>query len=131
MCSPSDLTREPVWRGVAQRLGQLHATIPVTASLSAPALESDEEEELFPMSSPSEKQTKASINSITPGKVTPNVWTVMHKWIFALSTKTDAEIKRKEVLKKELNRLVEELGDNRGLGKNGVSAASSVTSAGI
>jgi hypothetical protein len=62
----------------------------------------------------------AAINAITPGKSTPNLWTVMQKWIFALPITNEAEKKRKDVLQKELERTVSELGDTPGLGKDGV-----------
>lgn len=60
------------------------------------------------------------INAITPSKPTPNVWTVMQKWVFALPRTNDAETKRKEVLQNELERTVADLGDKPGLGDNGV-----------
>lgn len=66
----------------------------------------------------------AEINAITPDKPTPNIWTVMHKWIFALPTRTEAEKKRQAVLHQELIRTVEELGNAPGLGKDGVSEPS-------
>ena len=44
----------------------------------------------------------------------------MQKWVFALPTSNEAEIKRKDVLQKELERTVSELGDTPGLGGNGV-----------
>lgn len=44
----------------------------------------------------------------------------MQKWVFALPTTTEAEMKRKDVLQKELERTVSELSDTSGLGENGV-----------
>ncbi len=44
----------------------------------------------------------------------------MQKWIFALPITNEAEKKRKDVLQKELERTVSELGDTPGLGKDGV-----------
>ena len=60
------------------------------------------------------------INAITPSKPIPNVWTIMQKWVFALPTTSEKEIKRKDILQKELERTVSELGDLPGLGENGV-----------
>ena len=60
------------------------------------------------------------INAITPSKPTPNVWTVMQKWVFALPTTNEIEVKRKKVLQRELERTVADLGDKLGLGGNGV-----------
>jgi hypothetical protein len=69
---------------------------------------------------PTSLPSLAKINAITPGKPTPNVWTIMQKWVFALPTTSEAEIQRKEVLQQELERTVSELGDTPGLGGNGV-----------
>ena len=44
----------------------------------------------------------------------------MQKWVYALPTKNEIEIKRKSVLQEELERTVAELGDKPGLGGNGV-----------
>ena len=46
----------------------------------------------------------------------------MQKWIFALpiTNEAEAEAKRKEVLQKQLERSVSELGETRSLGKDGV-----------
>ena len=60
------------------------------------------------------------INAITPSKPTPNVWTVMQKWVFALPTTTEIEVKRKKTLQNELERTVADLGAKPGLGGNGV-----------
>ncbi|KAK4695255.1 ethanolamine kinase, partial [Lecanoromycetidae sp. Uapishka_2] len=61
-----------------------------------------------------------TINAITPGKPTPNVWTIMQKWAFALPTDNKAQVIRKDVLQKELERTVSDLGDLPGLGGNGL-----------
>lgn len=61
-----------------------------------------------------------SINAITPSKPTPNIWTVMQKWIFALPVTNETEINRKDVLQKELKRTAAELVNTPGLGGNGV-----------
>lgn len=65
--------------------------------------------------------TLAEINAIAPDKLAPNVWTVMQKWIFALPAGSDAQRKRKAILQVELERIVKELGDTPGLGKDGVN----------
>lgn len=126
VCSPEDLRREEVWRGIARRLGEWHARLPVVADnedITTPTEELDLGEPLSlstTMPSFSKGAIKA-INAITPGMGTPNVWTVMQKWIFALPITTDAERTRKDVLQKELERTVAELGGTPSLGKDGVS----------
>ncbi|MCJ1270634.1 hypothetical protein MMC22_010531 [Lobaria immixta] len=110
VCTPEDLTREDVWRGIARRLGQWHARLPIV-------FESGEPNSL---SACKPTLSKAAINGITPGRGTPNLWTVMQKWILALPATTDAEMTRRNVLQKELQRTVAELGNTPGLGKDGL-----------
>jgi ethanolamine kinase len=122
-CTSADLTREPVWRGVARRLGEWHAVVPV-ASVPRAAVEERGGDKNVSLSK--ERAVKmpsaAAMNAITPGKVTPNTWTVMQRWIFALPTTTPAEAARKQVLQTELERTVRELGHTPGLGEDGVQA---------
>lgn len=54
--------------------------------------------------------------NLTPGKPIPNVWTVMQKWILALPTSTTAQKHRRDLLQKELEWLVNLLGDTPGVG---------------
>ena len=110
---------EPVWRGVAHRLGEWHATLPIV-SAERTAVVQDAVEVPLTTTIPKSLPSLEKINAITPGKPTPNVWTIMQKWVFALPTSNESEIKRKDVLQKELERTVSELGDTPGLGGNGV-----------
>lgn len=110
VCTPDDLRREEVWRGVARQLGEWHARLPVV-------FESGDHRAL---SASKLNLSKAAIKGITPGKGTPNLWTVMQKWILALPAATDAEMMRKNVLQKELERTVAELGNTPSLGEDGV-----------
>jgi ethanolamine kinase len=71
-------------------------------------------------SSAQDAKTVATVNAITRGKATPNIWTVMQKWILALPSSTEAEVARNTTLQKELERTVKDLGDRPGLGKDGV-----------
>lgn len=123
VCSPEDLRRESVWRGVARRLGEWHALLPIVSedgtATTATDVGSDTESSLS-LAPAKATPSLATINAITPGKSTPNLWTVMQKWIFALPATNEAEIKRKAILQKELERTVSELGDTLGLGKDGV-----------
>ena len=125
VCTPADLTKESVWRATANRLGQWHAVLPIhftaPAPLSVPRTHSDDISiTLSPLKSlpPVEK-----INAITPGKVTPNVWTIMQKWIFALPGNTERERVRNSTLQKELERTVAEFADLPGPGEDGLVLA--------
>lgn len=121
VCDSEDLTNERVWRGVARRLAEWHAILPIVST--APATSEDETSSLL---MPFEKQPSRSrptvqdINSITPSKSAPNVWTVIQKWIFALPTSNEHEKRRKESLQQELERTVADLGDMPSLGQDGV-----------
>ena len=83
-------------------------------------METDGDDMAFTLSPSRTKPLLADINAITPNMSTPNLWTVIQKWIFALPVSTEAEKTRQGVLQKELERTVNELGDTRGLGKDGV-----------
>ncbi|KAL9597264.1 MAG: hypothetical protein Q9219_005245 [cf. Caloplaca sp. 3 TL-2023] len=121
VCDSNDLTEERIWRGVAHRIAQWHALLPIT-STSVPTAEDEldhspapfEEKLLHP------RPSAEVINRITPSKAAPNVWTVIQKWIFALPTTNEAETKRKNELQKELERTVVEIGDIPSLGKDGL-----------
>jgi len=119
VCQPQDLREEPVWRGVARRIGQWHAVLPVVSENGTTAM-ADEGEYHLSRTTCKPLPSLAEINVITPDKPTPNIWTVMHKWIFALPMRTEAEKKRQAVLHQELIRTVAELGNAPGLGKDGV-----------
>ncbi|KAF2182236.1 kinase-like protein [Zopfia rhizophila CBS 207.26] len=108
VCSPADLRRPEIWRGVAQRLGEWHATLP-TSGISSTS----------PAPQPNANNKRASLEAmaaLTPGKPIPNVWAVMQKWILALPTSTSAERSRKDQLQRELEWLVKLLGETPGIG---------------
>ncbi len=123
VCSPEDLTRECVWRGVARRLAEWHAVVPVD-QIQGNALPASEDEIQSPLSRETHNAKRSAsteeINAITPGKAAPNLWTILQKWIFALPTGLEAEKARQQTLQKELERTVRELGDSRSLGSDGV-----------
>ncbi|KAL8839425.1 MAG: hypothetical protein Q9170_001765 [Blastenia crenularia] len=121
VCESDDLTKERIWRGVARRLAEWHAVIPI---IPAPATTVEDETNHFPTlfyEQPSHPKPSAeAINSITPSKAAPNVWTVIQKWIFALPTSSETEKQRKGILQAELERTVADLGDIPSLGKDGL-----------
>ncbi|MCJ1281639.1 hypothetical protein MMC26_000960 [Xylographa opegraphella] len=120
VCQSQDLTKEPIWRGVARRLGKWHAVLPVRSTESTTSLGSEPMDFDYLGSVGSSKISLDSINAITPNKPTPNIWTVIQKWIFALPVRTEVEVERKSRLQQELERTVVELGSNPGLGKDGI-----------
>lgn len=125
--SPADLRREDIWRAVARRLAEWHATVPcLPASREPLSTEIDGSEQFgMPAPTPSKKDPalQSAIDNVAPGKPAPNVWTVMQKWIYALPTASEAQKTRQAQLQKELTRLVLEFSNRPGLGKNSVSAS--------
>lgn len=120
VCEPHDLTQQRIWRGVARRLAEWHARLPVLpASESTVTNGLDTPPEPFAEAMSQQRPSTEVINSITPRMMTPNVWTVMQKWIFALPTASEAERQRKETLQKELERTVAGLGEKCVMGKDG------------
>ncbi|KAI0025345.1 protein kinase-like protein [Xylariomycetidae sp. FL0641] len=121
-CQPHDMRVRPVYLAVARRLAQWHARVPCLHETTSPAKHngtsscSHENREADGLGA----QTAASIDLVAPGKPSPNVWTVMQKWILALPTKTEAQRSRQATLQKELTRLIQELSQRPGLGKDGL-----------
>lgn len=110
---PEQLREPAIYRAVARRLAQWHATVPC---LHSP--------ESMTNGAPTEAvngHRKAGTDTVAPNKPPPNVWTVMQKWLCALPHGTDAERTRQRDLQSEFTWLVQELSQRPGLGKNGVS----------
>jgi ethanolamine kinase len=121
-CTPEDLRKEPVWRGVARRLGQWHAVLPVQVpSTMTPQLEESTttNADLSISKSPL-TPTLEDVNAITPNQLTPNIWTVCQRWIFALPTSTPEQTQRKQTLQAELKRCVEDFSNVTGIGQDGL-----------
>jgi len=123
--SPADLRRQDIWRAVARRLAEWHAVVPCL-----PASQQVEPQEVeaspdfgVPASTASRRDPalQTAIDSIAPGKLAPNVWTVMQKWIYALPAESEVERLRQERLQQELTRLVAEFSNRPGLGVDSVS----------
>lgn len=109
VCQPEDLRRPEVYRGVARRIAEWHATLKISAIAQEPEVEVNG----------TKRPRRASIDDrsekLTPTKPVPNVWTVMQKWIYALPTDTEAKKKRQAELQTELEWMVKELGDTPGI----------------
>lgn len=122
--SPADLREARIYRAVARRLAQWHATVPCLPGQTGHSRRSSRADggvkkgkELVPEG---EAEYQRAVDGVAPGKPTPNVWTVMQKWIFALPTDTEAQKARQAELQNELKWLVGELSHREGYGKNGV-----------
>lgn len=120
--TPDDLTRQAVWRGVARRLGQWHAILPINVNLDASTSKEDES------SSEADVQPKKRKRAITDVRTQgPNLWTVTAKWIAALPSATEQQKARNSRLQVELERIRGELDDGQGLGETGVRRAIPMT----
>ncbi|KAF3059277.1 putative ethanolamine kinase [Daldinia childiae] len=108
---PADLRMPPIYLAVARRLAQWHATVPCIYETHA---------QKNGVNGASNGHHEVEIEHAAPGKPSPNVWTVMQKWILALPTKTEAQRTRQANLQHELTKLVDELSQRPGLGDNGL-----------
>ena len=112
--SPEDLRRPEIYKGVARRLAEWHASLPVSAVTRGIGVNGH-------VNGSVAREKRLSIEQsegFTPTKPTPNIWTVLQKWILALPNSSDKEAKRKEQLRRELKWLYQELGDIKGIGDN-------------
>lgn len=99
-CTAQDLAREDVWRGVARRLAEWHG-VPLPRSYFA-------ENETNGINGTYVNGEAKSFKSVKI-KPTPNIWTVMQKWIDALPTSTEAERTRQAQLQLEFDKSFQEL----------------------
>ncbi|CAN8098952.1 unnamed protein product [Discula destructiva] len=123
---PEDLRRKEIYLAVARRLAQWHATVPCLPGKTHISERMNEHaSQLLATANASGKglgfaSIQEAIDGIAPEKQAPNVWTVMQKWIFALPTETPAQKERQALLQSELRKLVAELSQRPGLGKDGL-----------
>lgn len=93
--SPADMRRPDVSLAIARRLAEWHARIPVSAVFEG---------------------SKDEHASFTPDAQSPNLWTVLSRWISGLPSETDAQSAKKATLAGELPWLHKHLSDIRGIG---------------
>lgn len=124
VCTSEDLTREHIWRGVARRLAEWHARLPISLETGVNRTKAKEKTNARNMASLLPVKTGQLVGdaeALTPEQVNPNLWTVLQKWICALPTQTKSQRNRKAMLDRELQRTMTELGHRPGLGQHGVS----------
>ena len=114
---PEDLRKPTIYRAVARRLAEWHAVVPCIPGPTGHSRKNSRSDGVAPVG---ELAFQRALDSVAPGKPPPNVWTVMQKWIFALPDATPEQRERQEQLQRELERLVDELSQRPGLGRNGV-----------
>lgn len=133
VASPQDLTQPNVWRGVARRLAEWHAVLPVSDTTTNPVIADHVDGEPDPLDNVDGhiKSVDAVSDDITPLKLRqsgPNLWSVTQKWILALPVTTEKERERRRFLHKEFERIVAEMDDGTGLGEGGVRKTASTRS---
>ncbi len=128
VCTPADLVRERVWRGIAARLAEWHAVMPIIDIFGHAGVLHRGEQIPLELSDENATLTSGPINGdmsrTALKKPAPNMWTVMQKWVHALPESSPKEAERKAILQKEVDRVTEELIDVCGLGTQGVSCSS-------
>lgn len=115
-CKPEDLTKEKVWRGVAKRLAEWHARIPIAAVKDNATLPNGMR---IIQSASSDVVDGVKNSKIDSRQPSPNLWTVMQKWTSALPTSTEGEQARKSLLQEELERSFIDLDSTAGIGHSG------------
>ncbi|KAK0633385.1 kinase-like domain-containing protein [Immersiella caudata] len=118
---PEDLRKPVIYTAVARRLAQWHAVVPCIPGRTGHSRKNSKAEGYTgPVDNLGDAEFQQVLDHVAPGKPSPNVWSVMQKWIFALPTDTEEERARQAELQKELTTLVAELSQRPGLGKNGL-----------
>jgi ethanolamine kinase len=125
VCKAQDLTREPIWRGVARKLGEWHAKVPISGiSEHGPAQNGlngySNGQTNGDTKAIKSNGTQPKIPAIASRQPIPNVWSVMQNWISALSTDTDKDRARKEMLQREVELSFQELDNEDGIGEHGL-----------
>ncbi len=141
VCTPADLGRAPVWRGVARRLGEWHAVLPITRAVAAPAGGSSSS------SSNGSSSHGAALHGVSngharleeeaagvlavdgtrsgaphhaPAKAGPSIWTTLQKWVDILPEKSAEQARLKALLRREAQRVAKEMSHVSSLGSHGV-----------
>lgn len=118
VCTSEDLRQEHIWRGVARRLAEWHARLPISVEIgtNSPKAKAETNARKLPSLLPATLgQLPEVAEALTPEQANPTIWNVLQKWIYALPTQTEPQKRRKVGLERELQRTVAELGHLTGL----------------
>ncbi|KAJ5946361.1 hypothetical protein N7454_003200 [Penicillium verhagenii] len=108
-CGHEDLTTAPIYRGVARRLAQWHAVLPITGAVPAPGADSTVT-----------NGERLDFDLIQPRRAGPSMWAVLQKWIIALPVATPEQRARRLSLQQELQWVIGKLDDGKGIGEDGL-----------
>lgn len=113
-CGHLDLVTPTVYRGVARKLAQWHAVLPI--NVPSPTASLADASTLANGVGP----VKQDLEVIQPRRAGPSMWAVLQKWILALPVATPEQRTRRLNLQKELQWVVSQLDDGKGIGEDGV-----------
>lgn len=120
VCKAEDFAQEPVWRGIAQRMAEWHARIPISGISSSKLPQSGVNGGSHAQNGASEPNgTTHASNKLASRQPRPNVWSVMQDWIKALPNDTEEQRAQKDYLQAELERSFNELDTKDGIGEQG------------
>ena len=104
VCTPDDLTKDHIWKGVASTIAEWHARLPLVTNK-----EGELPEDRSPQSTPSATSSPTSSADNIERLPTPNMWSVMLMWVAELPSRTAEERARNSQLRSEIERSFEEL----------------------
>jgi len=119
VAQPHNLRDPVIFKAVARRLAEWHAMVPYHKTLPQVNGKTNGHTN-------GQAKTDASSNRngdlghITPQKPSPNLWTLLQKWLLALPTGTAQERERQAMLQRELNEMISKLSSRPGLGNHGL-----------
>ncbi|XHG06819.1 hypothetical protein AWENTII_009997 [Aspergillus wentii] len=116
----ADLVQAPIWRGVARRLGQWHAVLPIQNKATPTTEKPTSMMHEVDLDLESRVKQEDDITAIQPRQPGPNMWTVLQKWILVLPTTTEEQRAKRLGLQTEFERVVREFDDGKGLGDGGL-----------
>ncbi|KAI9171958.1 Ethanolamine kinase 1 [Paramyrothecium foliicola] len=112
---PENLREPSIATAVARHLAQWHATVPCL-----PDQKHTNGRENGHSRHNGHDGTKTECAREVPGKLTPNLWTTLRKWILVLPTETEAQRHRRDQLETELECMIQQLSQRPGLGRDGL-----------
>ncbi|KAK5987647.1 Ethanolamine kinase 1 [Cladobotryum mycophilum] len=114
VAQPKDLSDPQILLAVSRRLAQWHATVPCFPDPTLSA------EPHYTNGSGNGTSYKSLMMKAAAGKLIPNLWTTLQKFILALPTATDSQRQRQAHLQHELEEMIQRLSQRPGLGRNGL-----------
>lgn len=106
----------PIYRGVARRLAQWHAVLPTKGA--TPPL--SQESAIIAHAEAESAKQEEGFEIIQPRRGGPSMWAVLQKWILALPASTPEQRSRRLSLQQELQWVLAQLDDGKGIGEDGV-----------